>query len=133
MGGDAAQYLKLLQSEDHTPRGPWTGLRFLCGELGISFVEGVAHIDGHQRVAVLRGDASKGQEGHEWRSLLQWRSLLRVAISRQWLFRREFQDLAHARPDIERTMAYHRTLGNPQEKLCLEMVLSGAMLTRARV
>ena len=51
----------------------------------------------------------------------------------QWVFRREFQDLVHSRPDIERTMAYHRTLGNPQEKLCLEMVLSVAMLTRARV
>ena len=45
----------------------------------------------------------------------------------------EYADLSHARPDIERTMSYHRTLGNPQEKLCLEMVLSGAMLTRARV
>ena len=127
MGDTANTYLHLLNSEDCTPRGPWTSLRFLCGEMGIRFVGGLARLEGHKGVPVLRGNRTPGEWGHEWRSIL------RMAISKQWLFRREFQDLSHARPDIERTMSYHRTLGNPQEKLCLEMVLSGAMLTRARV
>ena len=127
MGNAASTYLHLLHCEDYTPRGPWTSLRFLCGEMGIRFVGGFASLEGHKSVPVLRDNRDKGEWGHEWRSIL------RMAISQQWLFRREFQDLSHARPDIERTLSYHRTLGNPQEKLCLEMVLSGAMLTRARV
>ena len=127
IGSAAICHLHLLHGEDYTPRGPWTSLRFLCGEMGIRFVGGFASLEGHKGVPVLRGNRDQGEWGHEWRSIL------RMAISKQWLFRREFQDLSHARPDIERTMSYHRTLGNPQEKLCLEMVLSGAMLTRARV
>ena len=127
MGCEASSHLHLLHGEDYTPRGPWSSLRFLCGEMGIRFVGGAATLEGHKSVPVLKGSSDQGEWGHEWRHIL------RMAISQQWLFRREFQDLGHARPDIERTMSYHRTLGNPQEKLCLEMVLSGAMLTRARV
>ena len=63
MGEEAIQYLDLLQSEDYTPRGPWTCLRFLCGELGIRFVEGSAHIEGHKGCFDPEGRHTQGPLG----------------------------------------------------------------------
>ena len=41
MGEKVALHLHLLHSEDYTPTGPWTSLRFLCGELGIHSLMGL--------------------------------------------------------------------------------------------